>query len=128
MICLPQVHKTTPAQIPGDLEGRNAINESNQKMLARKLKSESWIGKKFVSTRILSKFTFYFTHQPLSDPRSIKVIERTLIPVIKFTTKDTRSKSLQLDVSFDSRKHHGIESVVLVKQTIEVSINMLHLS
>ena len=29
---------------PGDLEGRNAIIETNQKVLARKLKSESWLG------------------------------------------------------------------------------------
>jgi hypothetical protein len=41
---LPEVHKKAPADAPGDLEGRNAINESSQKLLARKLKSESWIG------------------------------------------------------------------------------------
>ena len=43
---------------PGVLEGRNAINESCQKLLARELKGESWI-----------------------DPRSIKLIERTVVPV-----------------------------------------------
>ena len=44
VICLPAVHKNAPAQAPGDLEGRNAINETNQKVLARKLKRESWLG------------------------------------------------------------------------------------
>lgn len=44
VISLPEVHKKPPADAPGDLEGRNAINESSQKLLARKLKSESWIG------------------------------------------------------------------------------------
>lgn len=44
VISLPEVHKKAPADAPGDLEGRNAINESSQKLLARKLKSESWIG------------------------------------------------------------------------------------
>ena len=44
VICLPSVHRTDIAVAPGVLEGRNAINETNQKMLARKLKGESWIG------------------------------------------------------------------------------------
>jgi hypothetical protein len=44
VISLPAVHKNAPAMAPGDLEGRNAIIETNQKVLARKLKSESWLG------------------------------------------------------------------------------------
>jgi hypothetical protein len=44
VICLPAVHKNAPAMTPGDLEGRNAINETNQKILARKLKGENWLG------------------------------------------------------------------------------------
>jgi hypothetical protein len=44
VICLPAVHKNAPARAPGDLEGRNAINETNQKVLSRKLKGESWLG------------------------------------------------------------------------------------
>ena len=48
VICLPNVHKKAPADTPGALEGRNAINESNQKLLARKLKSESWIGESII--------------------------------------------------------------------------------
>jgi len=91
VICLPAVHKNTLADTPGALEGRNAINETNQKLLARKLKSESWI-----------------------DPRSIKIIERTVVPVIKVSTKDIRSKSLQLDISFDSPDHHGLDAIEMV--------------
>lgn len=45
VVSLPSVHKEEFATAPGVLEGRNAINESNQKLLARKLKGESWIGK-----------------------------------------------------------------------------------
>eukprot|EP00979_Chaetoceros_neogracilis_P003109 scaffold530_cov223-Chaetoceros_neogracile.AAC.2 len=55
----------------------------------------------------------------LIDSRSIKVIDRTVIPVIKFATKDARSRSLQLDISFDSRGHHGMESVDMIKSTME---------
>ncbi len=95
VICLPAVHKNIPADTPGALEGRNAINESNQKLLARKLKSESWI-----------------------DPRSIKIIERTVVPVIKVCTKDTKSKSLQLDISFESFEHHGLDAIKLVTDTM----------
>ena len=96
VICLPSVHKEQFATTPGVLEGRNAINESNQKILARKLKGESWI-----------------------DPRSIKVIERTAIPVIKVSTKDKRSRVIQLDISFDSPNHHGLEAIDLVTDTIQ---------
>jgi hypothetical protein len=90
------VHKNAPALAPGVLEGRNAINESSQKLLARELKGESWI-----------------------DPRSIKLIERTVVPVIKVSTKDTRAKVVQLDISFDSPEHHGLEANALVAQILE---------
>ena len=96
VICLPAVHKNAPAVAPGVLEGRNAINETSQKLLARKLKGESWI-----------------------DPRSMKLIERTVVPVIKVATKDTRARTVQLDISFDSTEHHGLEAVVMVKQIME---------
>ncbi len=56
VICLPNVHKNTPADTPGALEGRNAINESNQKLFARKLKSESWIGE----IKIMEKMDFIY--------------------------------------------------------------------
>lgn len=96
VVCLPAVHKRAPALAPGVLEGRNAINESSQKLLARELKGESWI-----------------------DPRSIKLIERTVVPVIKVSTKDTRARVLQLDISFDSPEHHGLEANAMVTQILE---------
>jgi DNA polymerase sigma len=96
VICLPNVHKNSMAKIAGNLEGRNAINESSQKLLARKLKSESWI-----------------------EPRSIQIIEHTVIPVIKVATKDSRSKSLQLDISFDSVGHHGLDSVQMMSKMLQ---------
>jgi len=96
VISLPAVHKRAPAVAPGVLEGRNAINETSQKLLARKLKGESWI-----------------------DPRSMKVIERTVVPIIKVATKDTRARTIQLDISFDGPQHHGLEAVIMVKQIVE---------
>lgn len=96
VVCLPAVHKKDLALAPGVLEGRNAINETSQKLLARELKGESWI-----------------------DPRSIKVIERTTVPVIKVSTKDTRARMIQLDISFDGPEHHGIDANRLVAQILE---------
>jgi hypothetical protein len=96
VVCLPAVHKNAPALAPGVLEGRNAINESSQKLLARELKGESWV-----------------------DPRSIKLIERTVVPVIKVSTKDTRARVVQLDISFDSPEHHGLEANAMVAQILE---------
>jgi len=96
VVCLPAVHKKDLALAPGVLEGRNAINTSHQKLLARELKGESWI-----------------------NPRSIKVIERTVVPVIKVSTKDTRAKMIQLDISFDGPEHHGLESNQMVAQILE---------
>ncbi|KAL7540164.1 hypothetical protein ACHAXR_011026 [Thalassiosira sp. AJA248-18] len=96
VISLPAVHKNAPATAPGDLEGRNAIIETNQKVLARKLKSESWL-----------------------DQRSIKVIERTAVPVIKVSTKDSRSRVVQLDLSFDAKEHHGLEALNMVQHILE---------
>ena len=93
VVCLPAVHKNAPALAPGVLEGRNAINETSQKLLARELKGESWV-----------------------DPRSIKLIERTVVPVIKVSTKDTRARVVQLDISFDSPEHHGLEANDMVTQ------------
>jgi len=96
VICLPAVHKNAPAMAPGDLEGRNAINETNQKVLARKLKGESWL-----------------------DQRSIKVIERTAVPVIKVSSKDSRSRVVQLDLSFDAKEHHGLEALDMIQNILE---------
>ena len=96
VISLPAVHKNAPAMAPGDLEGRNAIIETNQKVLARKLKSESWL-----------------------DQRSLKVIERTAVPVIKVSTKDARTGVVQLDLSFDAKEHHGLEALAMIQHILE---------
>jgi len=96
VVCLPAVHKNAVADAAGALEGRNAIRETSQKQLARRLKGESWI-----------------------DPRSMKVIDRTVVPVIKVATKDTKAKTLNLDISFDAPGHHGIEAVLMVKSIME---------
>ena len=96
VISLPAVHKNAPATAPGDLEGRNAIIETNQKVLARKLKSESWL-----------------------DQRTIKVIERTAVPVIKVSTKGSRSRAVQLDLSFDAKEHHGLEALNMIQHILE---------
>jgi hypothetical protein len=93
VICLPAVHKNAPAVAPGVLEGRNAINETSQKLLARTLSGEPWI-----------------------DPRSMKLIDRTPVPVIKVSTKGPRSRALQLDITFDSPGNHGIDAVHMVSQ------------
>lgn len=91
VVCLPAVHKNDIAVAPGALEGRNAINETSQKLLARRLKGESWI-----------------------DPRSMKLIDRTAVPVIKVSTKDTKKHTLHLDISFDGPGHHGLESAQMI--------------
>ena len=58
----------------------------------------------------------------IKDPRSIKIIERTVVPVIKVSTKDSRARALQLDITFDAPEHHGLEAVVMVKSILEVSL------
>jgi hypothetical protein len=60
VICLPKVRKDAPAEAPGALEGRNAIKETWQQELARRLRQASWV-----------------------DPASIRIIAHTAIPVIK---------------------------------------------
>ena len=96
VICLPAVHKKAIAVAPGVLEGRNAINETSQKLLARTLSAEAWV-----------------------DTRSMKLIERTAVPVIKVLTKDNRAKALQLDITFDSSGHHGLDGVILMSQIMD---------
>lgn len=41
------------------------------------------------------------------------------MPVIKVATKDTRARTMQLDISFDSSEHHGLEAIVMVNQIVE---------
>jgi hypothetical protein len=56
------------------------------------------------------------------DQRSIKVIERTAVPVIKVSTKDVRSHVVQLDLSFDAKEHHGLEALAMIHHILEVCI------
>jgi hypothetical protein len=60
VICLPKVRRDAPAEAPGVLEGRNAIKETWQQELARRLRATAWV-----------------------NPASIKIISHTAIPVIK---------------------------------------------
>jgi hypothetical protein len=55
-----------------------------------------------------------------ADQRSIKVIERTAVPVIKVSTKDVRSRVVQLDLSFDAKEHHGLEALAMIQHILEV--------
>ena len=96
VICLPAVHKNALAVAPGVLEGQNAIKQTSQKLLARTLSGELWV-----------------------DARSMKLIERTPVPVIKVSTKASRGRALQLDITFDSPGHHGLEAVLLISQLVE---------
>ncbi len=126
VISLPAVHKNAPAMAPGDLEGRNAIIETNQKVLARKLKSESWLGMSLELKHHtnFSKSITHFSRPPsaVSDQQSIKVIERTAVPVIKVSTKDARSGVVQLDLSFDAKEHHGMEALNMIQHILEVCV------
>ena len=58
------------------------------------------------------------------DQRSIKVIERTAVPVIKVSTKDSRSRVVQLDLSFDAKEHHGLEALNMIRHILEVCVNI----
>ena len=51
----------------------------------------------------------------------MKTIERTAVPVIKVMTKDRREKVLQLDISFATPEHHGLQAIRMVKSIMEVS-------
>jgi hypothetical protein len=55
-----------------------------------------------------------------SDQQSIKVIERTAVPVIKVSTKDARSRVVQLDLSFDAKEHHGLDALNMIQHILEV--------
>lgn len=55
------------------------------------------------------------------EPRSIRVIDRTVIPVIKVQTKDSQSRQIQLDITFDSPEHFGLQAAELVNSLMIVS-------
>ena len=41
------------------------------------------------------------------------------MPVIKVSTKDSRSRVVQLDLSFDAQEHHGLEALDMIQNTLE---------
>ena len=41
------------------------------------------------------------------------------MPVIKVSTKDSRSRAVQLDLSFDTREHHGLEALDMIQHILE---------
>ncbi|KAH9075140.1 hypothetical protein Ae201684P_003825 [Aphanomyces euteiches] len=78
-----------PAEAPGVLEGRNAIKETWQQNLARKLRSESWV-----------------------VPESVKTIPNASIPIIALQT--TAPYHVRLDISFEGPGHNGLATNDLV--------------
>jgi DNA polymerase sigma len=44
----------------------------------------------------------------------MKLIDRTAVPVIKVSTKDTKKYTLHLDISFDGPGHHGLEAAQMI--------------
>jgi hypothetical protein len=69
------------SDLPGVLEGRNAIKETWQQNLARYLCKEDWVVES-----------------------SIKIIPNAAIPVLKLRTKaDRNSNSTSLDISFEGK-------------------------
>lgn len=72
-----------PAEAAGVLEGRNAIKETWQQNLARKLRKEPWI-----------------------VPESVKTIPHAAMPIITLLTK--APYNVRLDISFEGPGHNGL--------------------
>jgi hypothetical protein len=36
------------------------------------------------------------------------------------STKDARSRVVQLDLSFDAKEHHGMEALIMIQNILEV--------
>jgi non-canonical poly(A) RNA polymerase PAPD5/7 len=81
------VHRVAGPSAPGFLEGRNAIKETWQNILARYLQRESWV-----------------------DVSSMKVIRNTTVPVIKLKTISESNFNVSLDISFEGHGHQGLEA------------------
>jgi len=90
VICLPKVHHVAGPSAPGFIEGRNAIKETWQNILARCLRREDWV-----------------------DVSSMKVIGNTAVPVIKLNTKSNAEFHVSLDISFGGHGHQGLEACEL---------------
>ncbi|RLN59020.1 hypothetical protein BBJ28_00006802 [Nothophytophthora sp. Chile5] len=83
VICLPKVRRDAPADAAGMLEGRNAIKETWQQNLARKLRQEPWV-----------------------VPDSVKTLPHAAIPIITLLTAPPYN--VRLDISFEGPGHNGL--------------------
>ncbi|KAE9114648.1 hypothetical protein PF005_g10398 [Phytophthora fragariae] len=83
VICLPKVRRDAPADAAGVLEGRNAIKETWQQNLARKLRQEPWV---------------------VRD--SVKTLPHAAVPIITLLTAPPYN--VRLDISFEGPGHNGL--------------------
>lgn len=83
VICLPKVRRDAPADTAGVLEGRNAIKETWQQNLARKLRQEPWV-----------------------VPDSVKTLPHASVPIITLLTAPPYN--VRLDISFEGPGHNGL--------------------
>lgn len=83
VICLPKVRRDAPADTAGVLEGRNAIKETWQQNLARKLRQEPWV-----------------------VPDSVKTLPHAAVPIITLLTAPPYN--VRLDISFEGPGHNGL--------------------
>lgn len=77
------MRRDAPADAAGVLEGRNAIKETWQQNLARKLRQEPWV-----------------------VPDSVKTIPHAAIPIITLIT--AAPYNVRLDISFEGPGHNGL--------------------
>lgn len=77
------MRRDAPAEAAGVLEGRNAIKETWQQNLARKLREEAWV-----------------------VPDSVKTIPHAAMPIITLLTKPPYN--VRLDISFEGSGHNGL--------------------
>lgn len=97
VICLPKVHQEAAPESSGALEGRNAVKETWQQNLARALRNETWVA-----------------------ASTIKIIHNVPVPVIKFKTAERAGVcSVNLDISFESAGHRGLDSNKLVSSLMQ---------
>jgi len=48
-----------------------------------------------------------------------------VVPVIKVQTKDSHTRQIQLDITFDSPEHFGLKAAELVNSLMSVSRSLL---
>ena len=126
VLYLPNVHRDTLAETPGDLEGRNAIKQTWQQHLARKLQSEPWVASESVKTIAHAPIPIItLTTIPLTIPCSVTSgnAAKSTLDVdnddsITNASTATTGVSVRLDVSFHGPGHNGILANDFVLQAI----------